>query len=275
MCIFDKEIPYILIYISIFIRNWLINTTFAKEKDMATEYPRILPTGDRALTVEFGNEIDESINAHLMGFIRELTRQNLKGIEELIPSFRAVLIHYNPSVYSYHDMEKIIMKILSTPFEAVLHKKKIVEIPVCYENGLGPDIEHVAEHAGLTVQEVIDIHSKEPYLIYMLGFQPGFPYLGGLDERIHTPRLETPRIKLEAGSVGIGGKQTGLYPMESPGGWQIIGLTPVRCYNPDAEIPIPYKAGDYIQFVPISYDEYLRLKELDAKGEYRFTVKEG
>lgn len=242
---------------------------------METKYPRILPTGDRALTVEFGNEINEDINAHLLGFIKKLKDMHIKGIEEFVPSFRSVLIHYNPGILLYSDICKYINEVLSRPITGVGHAKRIVDIPVCYENGLGPDIEFVAQHAGLSVDEVIKIHSSEPYLIYMLGFQPGFPYLGGLDERIHTPRLETPRLKLEAGSVGIGGKQTGLYPMESPGGWQIIGLTPVRCYNPTSEIPIPYRAGDYIKFVPISYDEYLRLKEIDAKGEYKFTVREG
>lgn len=242
---------------------------------MEIKYPRILPTGDRALTVEFGNEINEQINAHLLGFIKKLKNMHIRGIEEFIPSFRSVLIHYNPGVLSYAEISKCINEVLDHPITDIGHKKRIVEIPVCYENGLGPDIEFVAKHAGLSIEEVIKIHSGKPYLIYMLGFQPGFPYLGGLDERIHTPRLDTPRLKLEAGSVGIGGKQTGLYPMESPGGWQIIGLTPVRCYNPDSDTPIPYRAGDYINFIPISYEEYLRLREIDEKGEYKFTVREG
>lgn len=242
---------------------------------MNNGYPRILPTGDRALTVEFGNEIKEEINAHLMGFINKVNETGVKGIEEMVPSFRSVLVHYNPGVHSYGEMCNILNDILSKKISDVEHKKRIVEIPVCYGNGLGPDIDFVAEHAGLSVEEVIKIHSAKPYLIYMLGFQPGFPYLGGLDERIHTPRLDSPRLKLEAGSVGIGGAQTGLYPMESPGGWQIIGLTPVRCYNPDAEKAIPYQAGDYIRFVPISLEEYQQLKELDAKGGYKFRVTEG
>lgn len=242
---------------------------------MNIEYPRILPTGDRALTVEFGNEINEQINAHLMGFINKMKESHIKGIEEMVPSFRSVLVHYNPGVHSYGEMCDIINHILSEPIQDVNHKKRIVEVPVCYDTKLGPDIEFVASHAGLSIDEVIKIHSEKPYLIYMLGFQPGFPYLGGLDERIHTPRLETPRLKLEAGSVGIGGAQTGLYPMESPGGWQIIGLTPVKCYNPAKEEPIPYHAGDYIKFVPIDYKEYLTLKELDENGAYHFTVTEG
>ena len=241
---------------------------------MSSIYPRILPTGDRALSVELGNEIDEKINARLMSLIRMLEDEKIKGIEEYVPSFRAVLIHYNPAILSYEKISGIISKALDKPVVEMSHHKRIVKVPVCYDKEFGPDIEDVAEHAGITVPEVIKIHTSTPYLVYMLGFQPGFPYLGGLDERIHTPRLETPRIRLEAGSVGIGGAQTGLYPMESPGGWRIIGVTPVRCYNPDKEKPIPYMAGDHIKFESISKDEFNALREADLRGECEFEVTE-
>ncbi|MBR6158748.1 MAG: 5-oxoprolinase subunit PxpB [Lachnospiraceae bacterium] len=241
---------------------------------MSVNYPRILPTGDRALTVEFGNEIDEHINARLMGLIRELSEERIKGIEEFVPSFRAVLIHYNPAILSYDRMTSILNAALAKPVSELSHHKRTVEVPVCYDIKYGPDIAFVAEHAGISIEEVIKIHTSTPYLVYMLGFQPGFPYLGGLDERIHTPRLETPRIKLEAGSVGIGGGQTGLYPMESPGGWRIIGVTPVRCYNPDKDKPIPYMAGDYIKFRAVSKEEFDELRERDIRGEFDFVVEE-
>ena len=241
---------------------------------MSIEYPRILPTGDRALTVEFGNEIDEHINAKLMGLIKILSDQRIKGIEEFVPSFCAVLIHYNPAILSYTKMVDIVNRALSVPVQEISHHKRTIKVPVCYDKKYGPDIEDVAAHAGISVDEVIRIHTSKPYLVYMLGFQPGFPYLGGLDERLHTPRLETPRIKLEAGSVGIGGGQTGLYPMESPGGWRIIGVTPVRCYNPDKARPIPYRAGDRIRFVPITTEEFDRLREIDLRGEYEFETEE-
>ena len=241
---------------------------------MGDKYPRIMPTGDRALTVEFGNEIDEKINARLMSFIRTLEDEKVKGIEEFVPSFRAVLIHYNPAVLSFEKLSEILKKALDKPVQELTHHKRIVKVPVCYDSEYGPDIEDVAKHAGLSISEVIELHTKAPYLVYMLGFQPGFPYLGGLDERLHTPRLETPRIKLEAGSVGIGGGQTGLYPMESPGGWRIIGVTPVRCYNPDKDKPIPYKAGDYIKFDAVTKEEFEALREKDLRGEYEFEVIE-
>ena len=237
-------------------------------------YPRILPTGDRALTVELGNEIDEKINAKMMGLIRTLSEERIKGIEEFVPSFCSVLIHYNPAILSYDKMTDMVKRAAEAPVTEGERKNRIVTVPVCYDKEYGPDIEDVAGHAGLTVDEVISIHSRSPYLVYMLGFQPGFPYLGGLDKRICCPRLETPRIKLEAGSVGIGGEQTGLYPTESPGGWRIIGVTPVRCYNPEKEKPIPYMAGDHIRFRPITKEEFEDLRQKDLRGEYEFEVEE-
>ena len=128
---------------------------------------------------------------------------------------------------------------------------------------------------GMPVEEVIKIHSSRDYLIYMLGFLPGFTYLGGLDERIHTPRLANPRLKINAGSVGIGGSQTGIYPLDSPGGWQLMGMTPVKTYDPEREVPILVEAGDYIRFVPVDEEEFLRIKELVEKGEYQVVIHEG
>ena len=146
---------------------------------------------------------------------------------------------------------------------------------MCYGVEYGPDLVNIAEQAGLSVEEVIKIHSSRDYLIYMLGFLQGFCYLGGLDERIHTPRLANPRIKISAGSVGIGGSQTGIYPLNSPGGCQLMGMTPVKTYDPEREVPILVEAGDYIRFVPIDEEEYKRIKELVERGEYQCIVHEG
>ncbi len=239
-------------------------------------YPRILPTGDRALSVEFGDKIDEEINSRLMGFIKRMNSHKIEGIEEFVPSFRAVMIHYNPALLPYKKMVSLINEYLVTEVHETSKEKRIVEVPVCYEGDCAPDIDFVAEHAGMTKDEVIKLHSSKPYLVYMLGFQPGFPYLGGLDEKLITPRLADPRLKIEAGSVGIGGAQTGLYPIESPGGWQIIGRTPVKCFNPRKDNSIPYRAGDYIRFVPVSPQEYEELRKADEEGTYEFkTIIEG
>lgn len=150
-------------------------------------------------------------------------------------------------------------------------------IPVCYGGEFGEDIAFVASHAGLTEQEVIDIHTGRDYLIFMLGFLPGFAYLGDMDKRLHTPRLSNPRTSIPAGSVGIGGEQTGIYPLASPGGWQLIGRTPVKPYDPTRAEPILYRAGDYIRFFAVDEQEYRRIEELVSRNEYecRITTGEG
>ncbi len=153
-------------------------------------------------------------------------------------------------------------------------KRKIFEIPVLYGGEYGPDLGAIAKHAGLSEDEVVRIHSSQDYLIYMLGFLPGFCYLGGLDERIHTPRLANPRLKIRAGSVGIGGSQTGIYPLDSPGGWQLMGMTPVKTYDPKRDIPILVEAGNYIRFVPVDEEEYRRIEAEVENGSYQCAIHE-
>lgn len=145
-------------------------------------------------------------------------------------------------------------------------KGKIVEIPVCYGGTYGEDLAFVAEHGGLTEREAISLHCRRDYRIYMLGFLPGFPYLGGLDERLCTPRLDSPRIRIPAGSVGIGGSQTGIYPIQSPGGWRLIGRTPLTLFCSSGDFSLPYRAGDFIRFVPIDETEYERIRQEQKAG---------
>lgn len=127
---------------------------------------------------------------------------------------------------------------------------RLVEIPVIYGNDAGPDLQVVADHAGLTPQQVVELHSSVDYVVYFIGFQPGFPYLGGLDSRLHTPRRAEPRVSVPAGSVGIGGSQTGIYPLATPGGWQLLGQTPVALFNPQQQPPTLLRPGDSVRFVP-------------------------
>lgn len=236
---------------------------------------KIMTAGDSSILIQFGNSIDPDINARIAATVQLMKEQHIEGVVDIIPAFCSLLINYDPRVISYDEMKTRMEKILSVEIAAGARKKKVYEIPVCYGGEFGPDLPTIAEHAGLSEQEVIDIHSSTDYLIYMLGFLPGFTYLGGLDERIHTPRLANPRIRIPAGSVGIGGSQTGIYPMDSPGGWQLMGMTPVKTYDPDREVPILVEAGDYIRFVPVDRAEYDRIREEVEQGTYTVRVVEG
>ncbi|MCI7129649.1 MAG: 5-oxoprolinase subunit PxpB [Lachnospiraceae bacterium] len=236
---------------------------------------KILTAGDSSILIQFGNAIDPDINAKIAATVQLMKEQHIEGVVDIIPAFCSLLINYDPRVISYDEMKIRMEKILSVEIEAGARKKKVFEIPVCYGGEFGPDLAMIAEHAGLSEQEVIDIHTSTDYLIYMLGFLPGFTYLGGLDERIHTPRLANPRIRIPAGSVGIGGSQTGIYPMDSPGGWQLMGMTPVKTYDPEREVPILVEAGDYIRFVPIERPEYDRIKAEVEQGTYQVRIIEG
>lgn len=236
---------------------------------------RILTEGDSSVLVEFGREISPEINQKIASTVQMMREQHIEGVVDVIPAFCSLLINYDPRVISFDEMKERLQHIVKMDAKAGERRKRVFEIPVCYGGEYGPDIANIAEHAGLTEEEVIRIHSSRDYLIYMLGFLPGFTYLGGLDERIHTPRLANPRIKINAGSVGIGGSQTGIYPLDSPGGWQLMGMTPVKTYDPDREKPILVEAGDYIRFVPVDEAEYKRIKELVERGEYECVVREG
>ena len=236
---------------------------------------KIMTAGDSSILIQFGNAIDPDINAKIAATVQLMKEQHIEGVVDIIPAFCSLLINYDPRVISYDEMKTRMEKILSVEIAAGARKKKVYEIPVCYGGEFGPDLSTIAEHAGLSEQEVINIHSSTDYLIYMLGFLPGFTYLGGLDERIHTPRLANPRIRIPAGSVGIGGSQTGIYPMDSPGGWQLMGMTPVKTYDPDREVPILVEAGEYIRFIPVDRAEYDRIKEEVEQGTYTVRVVEG
>lgn len=237
--------------------------------------PRILTAGDSALTVEFGNEISEEINGRVQALDAAIQKAGIRGIVETVPTYRSLLICYDPCAVRQKALARAVARLARDLGPTGAAGGRIVEIPVCYGGEFGEDLPDVAAHAGLSEEEVVRVHSSRDYLIYMLGFLPGFAYLGGLDPRIATPRLSTPRAKIPAGSVAIGGEQTGIYPIASPGGWRLIGSTPVRPYDPGREDPILYRAGDRIRFVPVPQAEYLRILALAQKGEYRCAVQEG
>ncbi|MBI2163979.1 MAG: 5-oxoprolinase subunit PxpB, partial [candidate division NC10 bacterium] len=219
---------------------------------------RFLPAGERGLVVEFGNEVSLEINAQVRALAFALAAERIPGLVEVVPTYRSIGLEYDPLTLSFDEVEQRVREVATRIDPRVLPAPKLVRIPTVYGGIYGPDLPFVAEHAGLGEAEAIRLHSQPTYHVYMIGFTPGYTYLGGLPERLHTPRLQSPRLKVPKGSVGIGGSQTGIYPVESPGGWRIIGRTHLTLFDPAREVPTPILPGDTVQFVPITEDEYLR-----------------
>ncbi|RKL61908.1 allophanate hydrolase [Thermoanaerobacteraceae bacterium SP2] len=232
------------------------------------EKPRILLCGDKAIVIEYGNEISEECNKQIISLHRFLVKEKINGIVSLIPTYRSLLIKFEPTQISFQQLEDILSRFNPKEIEKDFNSS-IIEIPVAYGEEFGPDLQYVAEFHSLTNEEVIQIHTEPLYRIYMLGFIIGFAYLGNMSEKIATPRLDKPRTIIPAGSVGIAGAQTGIYPLDSPGGWRLIGKTPVRLYDPQRERPILFQAGDYVRFKPISRKEFFEIEEEVRKGTFQ------
>ncbi|MEF8943264.1 MAG: 5-oxoprolinase subunit PxpB, partial [Desulfohalobiaceae bacterium] len=223
------------------------------------------------LLVELGDRIDWTLNTRTRRLALLLEQQALPGVVEIVPAYCSFLILFEPATLDPDrlkaQIEELFQEIEDSGEEEPGASGHVVEIPIRYGGDFGPDLESVAEHNGLTPEEVIRIHSSGTYPVYMLGFAPGFPYLGGLDERIATPRLDTPRSHVPAGSVGIAGSQTGIYPLASPGGWRLIGRTPLTLFDPEAEDPVPYyRPGDSLRFVAVSEEEFNRMLREGCHG---------
>lgn len=229
------------------------------------EKARFRTAGDRGLLVEYGDIIDPAVNSKVRSMAIAVEENPLKGVVEVIPTYRSLLIIYNPVMTDPAGLQKLLETLEARLGDINIPPPRTVEIPVCYGGEFGPDIDTVAKTNQLTVSEVIELHCEPEYLIYMVGFTPGFPFLGGLSEKLHTPRLETPRTLVPEGSVGIANNQTGIYPIASPGGWQLIGRTPVKLFAPRRKNPFLYQAGDRIKFKPVSAEEYARLVEKEAQ----------
>ena len=229
---------------------------------------KILTSSDCSLCVEFGNAISEEINKQVRSFTVAAEAAEIEGVTELVPTYRSVTVHYRPEVIGYARLYEKLSRIVNGLQEADIPPAGEIRVPVPYGGSHGPDLENVAKLHDMTPEEVIKIHTAPVYLNYMLGFLPGFCYLGGLDERIHTPRLTTPRVSIPAGSVGIAGSQTGIYPLTSPGGWQLIGQTPLRLYDPKREKAILVDAGMNMIFYPIDEAEYERIRRENYPEEY-------
>ena len=227
---------------------------------------RFSALGDRAILIHVGSGIDEVTHRRVRAVCARLTERPIAGVVELVPAYTSVAVHYDPSRLvearpadargPYTQLSEVLSEELSHLDDAPLPAARVVEIAVCYGGEFGPDLDDVARHCGLSVDEVIRIHSTGDYLVYLIGFVPGFAYLGGLDARISIPRRAVPRPLVPGGTVGIGGDQTGVYPIASPGGWHLIGRTPQQLFLAHRDPPTLMQVGDRVRFRPISADEF-------------------
>lgn len=211
--------------------------------------PKILPLGDSALLVQLGDEIDITINQHVHALAALINTSPLHGVLETVPAYSTLLVHYDPLILRDAEIQEWLLGKLDEVKDTNLRKPRQIEVPVRYGGEYGVDLEFVADYHHLHAEEFIRIHSATTYTVYMMGFTPGFPYMGKLDDAIVTPRLEVPRTYVPAGTVAIAGAQTGIYPIDSPGGWRLIGHTSLRLFDPEAASPFLFSPGDEVKFV--------------------------
>lgn len=211
--------------------------------------PRIVPLGDSSVLVQVGNEIDFLINQRVHALGKLIEASSIHGVIETVPAYATLLVHYDPLILSFTQIKDHLRAKISQAEETFSRKPRQVEVPVRYGGEHGIDLASVANHLHRSVEDVIRIHSEKIYTVYMMGFTPGYPYLGKLDDALVMPRLETPRTRVPAGTVAIAGSQTGIYSVESPGGWNLIGWTPLKLFDLESETPFLFSPGDEVKFV--------------------------
>ncbi|AOY76499.1 5-oxoprolinase subunit PxpB [Clostridium formicaceticum] len=239
-------------------------------KKMLNSYP----AGDNGLIIEFGNCICEEINREIRSFLYylEVHAKDFDEVIEIVPTYTTLFILYDPLEATYQELADKLSRVRREISQIEIPEPNTLHIPVLYGGDHGPDLPAVAQHNGLSIEEVINIHRSGHYLIYMIGFTPGFPYLGGMSEKIATPRHKVPRQKISSGSVGIAGNQTGIYPIDSPGGWQVIGRTPIKLFDPSREPAVLLKVGDYLVFDVIDDTTYGEIKQLVERDQYQVKI---
>jgi KipI family sensor histidine kinase inhibitor len=211
------------------------------------------PLGDSAILIQLGDAIDPAINQRIHAL--DALLQNIPAVIETVPAYCTILVHYDPLTATYTQIKNLIEEKISLLDDSTHRPSRRLEIPTLYGGASGPDLEPAATILALSPSELIRLHSEREYIVYMMGFTPGFPYMGILNERLIMPRKSTPQIHIPAGSVAIAGLQTGIYPLDSPGGWHVIGWTPLNLFDPMSESPFLFSPGDVVKFVPIERDD--------------------
>ncbi len=234
---------------------------------MADKEWRIAPMGDTALVIELGRSVNPGTNRTVHALADYLRAHPIPGVVDIVPGFNTVAIHYRPQEFTagvlapYRQLSQEIEEILQRGVTSGERPTRTVEIPVCYGGEFGPDLGEVAAACGLTPEQVVQLHCESESVVYMLGFAPGQPYVGGLDSRLTVPRRSTPRTSVPEGTVAIANDQTAIYAMQSPGGWSLIGATPLKMFDPDRTPPARLEPGDRLHFVPISQEQYHAMRE--------------
>ena len=227
---------------------------------------KIVPASDSSLLVIFGAEIAPALHERVMALFHALQATRGLPLRNLHPGYVSLLIDFDSLRMTHQELTETVERLEQEGGPERVVDTPVVTIPVCYDSEIAPDLNDVARHAGLSMEEVIRLHSSPTYLVYFLGFSPGFVYLGGLPEVLHTPRLATPRVSIAAGSVGIAGGQTGIYPLDSPGGWRLIGRTPLRMFDPGAALPTRLQPGERMRFAAIDREKF---EEVRTSGSFR------
>jgi len=236
---------------------------------------QIYPIGDQGITLDYGGEMNESVNKKINQLYRLLQDWHTDGVLDIIPAYRSISVIYDlfkikrlagtHSAFEYIEM-KLRLTEAQVPDETEALISRKIAVPVCYDQSLAPDLIELAESHNMMIEELIEIHLQKSYRVYMIGFLPGFAYMGRIDERIMSPRKASPRIQVPAGSVGIASDQTGIYPFDSPGGWQLIGQTPLRLFDASKKSPTLFEPGDEVKFYKIGLEEFYHLKKIRDHG---------
>lgn len=222
---------------------------------------KIIPASDSSLLVVFGDAISADLQQRVLALFHVLQARRDPRIRNLHPAYASLLIDFDPLTMTHEEVATLVEILSSNRPSAATDGSEVVEIPVCYDGEFGPDLADVAGHNRISVADVVRLHSSAKYYVCFLGFTAGFAYLGGLPEGLHTPRLSTPRRMVAGGSVGIAGSQTGIYPTETPGGWRLIGRTPLRMFDPQAQSPTRLQPRDRVQFLSIDRATFDRLQQ--------------